>query len=66
MSNNNKKVQKNMLKTLSVIAILLPAIALVSSSTLPNGSGIDALAASSNSHINDQTGASLPRRLVQI
>ena len=65
MSNNNKKVQKNMLKTLSVIAILLPAIALDSSSTLPNGSGIDALATSSNSHINDQTGASLPRTLVQ-
>jgi hypothetical protein len=62
-----------MLKTLSVIAILLPAIALVSSSTLPNGSGIDALsgrsidvlARSSNSHNNDQKGASLPRTLVQ-
>ena len=64
MSNNNKKVQKNMLKTLSVIAILLPAIALVLSSTLPSGSGIDALAESSNSHINDQTGAS-SRTLVQ-
>ena len=55
-----------MLKTLSVIAILLPAIALVSSSTLPNGSGIDALETSSNSHINDQTGASLPRTLVKL
>ncbi|MGC2425604.1 MAG: hypothetical protein WA421_01100 [Nitrososphaeraceae archaeon] len=51
---------------MSVIAILLPAIALDSSSTLPNGSGIDALATSSNSHINDQTGASLPRTLVKL
>ena len=65
MSNNNKKVQKNTWETLSVIAILLSAIALVSSSTLPNGSSIDALAASTNSHINDQTGASLPQTLVQ-
>ena len=54
---NNKKVQNNTWKTLSVFAILLSAIALVSSSTLPNGSNIDAVA-STNSHISDQTGAS--------
>ncbi|MGC2596870.1 MAG: hypothetical protein WA395_01910 [Nitrososphaeraceae archaeon] len=65
MSNNNKKVQKNTWEILSVIAILISAIALVSSSTLPNGSSIDALAASTNSHINDRTQASLPRTLVQ-
>ncbi|MGC2382991.1 MAG: hypothetical protein WA631_07785, partial [Nitrososphaeraceae archaeon] len=65
MSNNNKKVQKTMWKPLSIIAILLSAIALVSSSTLPSGSSIDVLAASSKSHISDQTGALPPQTLVQ-
>ena len=63
-SNNNKKVQKNTWETLSVIAILLSAIAFVSSSALPSGSTIDALAASTNSHTNDQTRTS-PQTLVQ-
>lgn len=63
-SNSNKKIQKNIWETLSVIAILLSAIALVSLSTLPNGSGIDALAATSSSHINDRTQTS-PQTLVQ-
>jgi hypothetical protein len=54
MSNNNKKVQKSMWKTTRVIAILLSAVALVSSSTLPSGSSIDVLAASTNSHVNSQ------------
>jgi len=54
MSNNNKKVQKSMWKTTRVIAILLSAVALVSSSTLPSGSSIDVLPASTNSHVNSQ------------
>jgi hypothetical protein len=53
-----------MWETLSAITILLSAIALVSSSTLPNGRSIDVLAASTNSHINDLTRAS-PQTLVQ-
>jgi hypothetical protein len=63
-NNNNKKTQKNMWETFSVIVILLSAIALVSSFTLPNGMSIDVLAASTNSRINDQTPAS-PQTLVQ-
>jgi hypothetical protein len=63
MSNYNKKAQKNTWETLSVIAIILSAIALVSSSTL-SGRSMDVLAASTNSHVNDQTRAS-PQTLVQ-
>jgi hypothetical protein len=63
-NNNNKKIQKSMWKTLSVIAILLSAVALVSSSALPGGSTIGVLAASTNSHVNSQTRTSL-QTLVQ-
>ncbi len=64
-NKNHKTVQTNKWKTLGIIAIFLSTIALVSSSTLPNKSSIDVLAAlSTNSHINDQTRAS-PQMLVQ-
>lgn len=53
-----------MWKTLGVVVILLSAVALVSSSTLPGGSSIDVLAASTNSHVNSQTRTSL-QTLVQ-
>jgi hypothetical protein len=64
-NKNHKTVQTNKWKTLGIIAIFLSTIALVSSSTLPNKSSIDVLAAlSTNSHINDQTSAS-PQTAVQ-
>ena len=53
-----------MWKTLSVVVILLSAVAFVSSSMLPAGSSIDVLAASTNSHVNTQTRTSL-QTLVQ-
>jgi hypothetical protein len=47
-SNNDKKVQTKMWKTISTTAILLSAIAFVSSSGLINGSSISVLIAPSN------------------
>ncbi len=53
-----------MWNTLSVVVILLSAAAFVSSSTLPGGSSIDVLAASTDSHVNSQASTS-PQTLVQ-
>jgi hypothetical protein len=47
-TKNNKKVQTDMWKTMSTTAILLSAIAFVSSSALTNGSSINVFAAQSN------------------
>jgi hypothetical protein len=64
-NTNNKKVQTDMWKTMSTTAILLSAIAFVSSSALTSGSSISILAAPSNgsSSINQTT--TLAHTLVQ-